>query len=264
MAEDAGRAAGLPVARLVVIGAIAGLLSGLFGVGGGFVIVPLAIVFLGLDQRRASASSLLAIVPTATIGAISYAYGGQVAVVPACLVAAGAIPGSLAGSWLLRNLKLGILRWAFVVLVAVVAVWMAFFTPERGEPAGLSAGRVVGLVALGLVMGTLSGLFGIGGGVVAVPALMMVFGFSDLAAKGISLLAMVPAAVTGTVTNLRGRVMDWRVGAIIGGAAALCSMAGTRLAFLLTPQAAAWTFAGLLAYTAYTLGRKAWRARGHN
>ncbi|MDR1799460.1 MAG: sulfite exporter TauE/SafE family protein, partial [Bifidobacteriaceae bacterium] len=237
--NDSGRASSLPLVRLVAIGAAAGVMSGLFGVGGGFLIVPLLILCAGLDQRPASASSLLAIVPTASIGAITYAVGGEVELVPACLVAAGAVPGSLVGSFLLRRLRLGLLRWAFVVLLVAVAVWMACFTPERGEAEGLAAGRIAGLIALGLVMGTLSGLFGIGGGVVAVPALMMVFGFSDLAAKGISLLAMIPAAVTGTVTNLRHHLMDWRIGAIIGAVAAGCSVAGGRLAFLLSPRAAA-------------------------
>ena len=62
---------------LVIVGMIVGLLSGMFGIGGGTVIVP-ALVWLGLSQRHAAATSMLAIVPTALSGVISYAHNGNV------------------------------------------------------------------------------------------------------------------------------------------------------------------------------------------
>ena len=64
------------------IGLLAGLLSGLFGVGGGTVIVPLLVLVLAFDQRLAAGTSLAAIVPTATVGVISYAVHGSVAWIP--------------------------------------------------------------------------------------------------------------------------------------------------------------------------------------
>lgn len=63
----------------VGIGLAAGLLSGLFGVGGGTVIVPMLVLLLGFDQRRAAGTSLAAIVPMASVGVISYALHGAVA-----------------------------------------------------------------------------------------------------------------------------------------------------------------------------------------
>ncbi len=88
------------------IGLIAGLLSGLFGVGGGTVIVPLLVLVLGFDQRIAAGTSLAAIVPTATVGVISYAIHDSVAWIPALLLAAGAVVGAQLGTWLLPRLPL--------------------------------------------------------------------------------------------------------------------------------------------------------------
>src|SRR3546814_4941448 len=77
---------------------LAGLLSGLFGVGGGTVIVPLLVLLLGFDQRRAAGTSLAAIVPTATVGVISYAVSGSVAWIPAIILAATAVLGAQIGT----------------------------------------------------------------------------------------------------------------------------------------------------------------------
>ena len=94
----------------VGIGLLAGLLSGLFGVGGGTVIVPFLVLLLRFDQRLAAGTSLAAIVPTATVGVISYAVHGSVAWIPALLLAAGAVVGAQIGTWLLPRLSLTVLR----------------------------------------------------------------------------------------------------------------------------------------------------------
>ena len=119
--------------RLALIGAAGGLLSGAFGVGGGILMVPLLITFAHMDQRRASATSLAAIVPTAVVGAITYFVNGEVDVIAALFVAAGGIVGGWLGAKLLKRLPLGWLRWMFIALLVVVAVRMLFFVPERGD-----------------------------------------------------------------------------------------------------------------------------------
>ncbi|WP_348665970.1 TSUP family transporter, partial [uncultured Microbacterium sp.] len=75
------------VLACIGIGLLSGFLSGLFGVGGGTVIVPLLVLLLGFDQRRAAGTSLAAIVPTSAVGVISYAVHGSVAWIPALLLA---------------------------------------------------------------------------------------------------------------------------------------------------------------------------------
>ena len=101
------------------IGLAAGLLSGLFGVGGGTVIVPLLVLLLSFGQRISAGTSLAAIVPTASVGVISYATSGSVAWIPALILAAGAVVGAQIGSRLLPRVSQTALRWGFVAFLLV-------------------------------------------------------------------------------------------------------------------------------------------------
>ena len=248
--------------RLALIGAIGGLLSGAFGVGGGILMVPLLITFAGMDQRRASATSLAAIVPTAIAGTIAYLANGEVDVVAALFVAAGGVVGAWLGARLLKRLPLGWLRWMFIALLVAVAIRMLFVVPERGDGfVELSGWTIVALVALGLVVGVASGLFGIGGGLVMVPVFIALFGMSDLVAKGTSLAVMIPTAVSGTITNFRGGIVDLRAGLIAGIAATIASFGGVWIAHLLSPEWATWLFAALVVIAAIQLAVRAVRAQ---
>jgi uncharacterized protein len=231
---------------LVAIGAVGGLLSGAFGVGGGIVMVPLLVAFGGLDQRRAAATSLLAIVPTAVVGTVTYTVEGQIDVAAAALLALGAVCGSLLGTWLLRRISVVALRWLFIALVIAVAIRLALAVPERAEHVDLTLGVVIGYVLIGLVMGVCSGLFGIGGGAVAVPALVAILGVSDLVAKGTSLLAMIPTASAGSIANARGKLLDPRAGLLVGVAASIAAVPGSLLALLMSPRVSAVLFAVFL------------------
>ncbi len=236
-----------PLWVLLLVGAIGGVLSGAFGVGGGIIMVPLLIWLAKMNQRQAAASSLIAIVPTAIAGSATYLVAGEVDLFAALFLAIGGIGGSLIGTRLLRRLPLGVLRWGFIVLMIGIAVRMVLVIPERGghlvEP---SVWAALGLVALGLFIGIASGLFGIGGGVIAVPALIAVFGLGDLLAKGTSLLFMIPTAISGSVNNVRGKLVDVRAGVVLGITATLTSFGGAALAFLMSPQVSSYLFAALL------------------
>lgn len=246
---------------LVLVGVLGGLLSGTFGVGGGIVMVPLLMWFLGMDQRRAAATSLVAIVPTAIAGSIQYQALGHLDVVAGLLVAVGGIGGSLIGTRLLRSLPLGWLRWLFIALLVLVAVRLFFELPSRESDLVYSPAAVIGLVLVGVVMGIASGLFGIGGGIILVPVLISFFGFGDLVAKGTSLLAMIPTSVTGSVANLRARLVRLSDGVIVGVAAVAASFGGVALAVLLPPRAATITFGVFVLLIAVQLAVRALRAR---
>jgi uncharacterized membrane protein YfcA len=234
------------VLLLILIGAIGGVLSGAFGVGGGIIMVPLLTTMAKLDHRRAAATSLVAIIPAAVVGTVTYGLAGHVDVLDAVLIAAGGVAGSLLGTRLLRNLSIGWLRWLFIGLLILVAVRLFFEIPARAGAIALTPVSIPGLVVLGLVMGIASGLFGIGGGVIVVPILVAVFGAGDLLAKGTSLLAIIPGAVTGTVRNARAGLVDVIDGSIVGVTAAVASFGGVAIASALSPRLATILFAVLL------------------
>jgi uncharacterized membrane protein YfcA len=248
-------------AGFVAIGLIAGLLSGLFGVGGGTVIVPLLVLLLGFDQRLAAGTSLTAIVPTASVGVISYALSGSVAWIPALILAAGAVAGAQIGSRLMPRISQRALRWGFVSFLLVVLVSLFLVIPSRDSVFHLTWLNGAGLVLVGILTGVIAGLIGVGGGVVVVPALMVVFGTSDLVAKGTSLLMMIPTAVSGTIGNLRHRNVDVAGALIIGISACTTTALGAWLATLIDPATGNLLFAAYLVAIAVQMSIKAIRSR---
>jgi uncharacterized protein len=248
------------VLALLLAGVLGGTLSGAFGVGGGTIMVPLLIWLLGFDQRRAAATSLAAIVPAAIAGAASYTVAGETDLAAALLIAVGGIGGSLIGTKLLRTLPIGWLRWLFVAFLILVAVRMFFEVPARGTELALNPWSIAALVLLGVVMGVAAGMFGIGGGVLAVPVLVAFFGVSDLVAKGTSLIAMIPTATTGTIANTRAGLVRMGDGLIVGAAAVAASFGGVALAFLLPPRVSAVLFGILMLIVAAEMTHRAIRA----
>lgn len=227
---------------LVVVGLLVGVLSGTFGIGGGTVIVP-ALVWLGLSQRNAAATSTLVIVPTSISGVISYATGGHVDWLAAALLFCGMFVGGQIGSWLLSRLPELVLRWIFVAFLVFVVINQVSFVPSRDHQIAMTVVTGVGLALLGVVIGTLAGLLGIGGGALAVPSLSMLFGASDLVARGTSLLAMFPNSITTSAANLKRRLAHVRTALIIGVTAAVTAPLGTWIAGAVSPRVGAIMFA---------------------
>ncbi len=108
--------------QLVLIGATTGLFSGLFGVGGGIVLVPMLVLWLGFDERRAAATSLLVIVIAASAGAITHLGYGNVDVAAALTVGIPAVGGVLIGTWLQQRIPVAVAQLLFSVLLVGVAV----------------------------------------------------------------------------------------------------------------------------------------------
>lgn len=249
------------VLSCIGVGLAAGLLSGLFGVGGGTVIVPMLVLLLGFDQRLAAGTSLAAIVPTASVGVISYAVHGSVAWIPALILAAGAVIGAQIGAWLLARIPQNALRWGFVGFLAVVIVMLFVVVPSRDAVLELTVASGIGLAALGLFTGVMAGLLGVGGGVIVVPALIFLFGTSDLIAKGTSLLMMIPTAVSGTIGNVKRQNVDLFAAALVGVAACTTTALGAWIATLLSPLVANILFAVFLTFIAVQMAIRAVRAR---
>jgi len=178
-------------------------------------------------------------------------------------VAVGAIAGTLVGTALLRRIPVPQLRWMFVVFILLVAARLLLVSPHRGADVKLTLLVAAGYVGIGLVMGLASGLFGIGGGIIAVPLMISLFAVSDLVAKGTSLLVSVPTSAVGTLSNRRAGLVDVRAGVVVGVAAAAASVPAVGLSLRLSAQLSGQLFAGLLILVAVQISVKAGRARTH-
>lgn len=108
--------------KLATIGTAAGVFSGLFGVGGGSVMVPLLILWLGYDSRRATATSLAAIVAIAAFAAIVQGFYGNVHVADGLLIGVPAVGGVLFGTWLQQRIRTRVISLMFAGLLAITAV----------------------------------------------------------------------------------------------------------------------------------------------
>jgi uncharacterized membrane protein YfcA len=106
----------------VAVGVAAGVLSGLLGVGGGIVMVPLLVAVVGLGQHEAHATSLAAIVPIAAVGAARFAAAGNVDPVLAALLAAGSLVGAPLGARLMARTHEDVLKLVFGALMIAVAL----------------------------------------------------------------------------------------------------------------------------------------------
>lgn len=242
--------------RGVGVGVAAGLLSGLFGVGGGVIMVPLLVAWFALDQRRASATSLLAIVPIAAASAAGYAATGSVDVTGGLLLAAGGVAGGLLGARLLPRTPIRTLQLWFGILSLATAVRLVL-----GSAGGSGGGAhglldVFLLVTVGLAAGLLAGLLGVGGGIVMVPGLVILAGDDADTARGTSLLVIVVTALTATITNLRNGLVDVPVALLAGLAGVPAGVAGAALGQWLPDRAALVAFAGLLAWSGVRMIRR--------
>jgi uncharacterized membrane protein YfcA len=107
---------------LIAIGTLAGFFSGLFGVGGGIVIVPLLILLLGYDHRAATGTSLAAIIFIAAFGVATQAGYGNVRVLDGLLVGVPAVGGVLIGTWLQQRVPVRVISLMFAAVLVASAV----------------------------------------------------------------------------------------------------------------------------------------------
>jgi uncharacterized membrane protein YfcA len=112
------------IARLVVIGLVAGVFSAVFGVGGGIVVVPLLVSLLAFPPHAATATSLGAILVTAAAGVALYALRGEVRPGYAALVGVPAVVGSLLGTHAQQRISGRMLTFAFAGLLVVIGIWL--------------------------------------------------------------------------------------------------------------------------------------------
>jgi uncharacterized protein len=235
--------------RAAAIGVAAGILSGLFGVGGGIIMVPLLVAWFALDQRRASATSLLAIVPIATASAAGYARNGNVDLTAGLLLLVGGVVGGQLGARLLPRTPIATLQLWFGILSLATAARLVI-GGSSDALSGLGAVWEGGLLVLvGVAAGMLAGLLGVGGGIVMVPGLVLLTGDDADTARGTSLLVVIFTALTATVTNVRNGLVEVRLALVAGLVGAPAGLVGAAVGQWLPERIALVLFAGLLSWS---------------
>jgi uncharacterized protein len=230
----------------LLTGTIAGFWSGLMGVGGGVIMVPLMVSYMGLPQHAAHGTSLAVMVFTGLASAIAYGWQGSLDVGVIVQLALGTIVGARLGALLCSRIPAEKLRQSFGILVVVIGLRMLLPVPVAdpllapGSPAA-----VVATIVLGLAVGVLSGLMGVGGGIFMVPGMVLLLGMTQQQAQGISLAVIVPTAITGALThnqkgNVSAEIVPW-----LAIPSVLTALAGAYAAHLL-PAAILRELFGLL------------------
>jgi uncharacterized membrane protein YfcA len=245
------------LAPIVVVGLLAGFLAGLFGVGGGILIVPGLVLTAHMAQRLAHGTSLAAVVPISLASLASYAAHGNVDWNVAVWLATGAVVGAVIGTRLLHVLPHRTLAIIFIVVLVASAVRLFVATDADGR-GDLTVSGVLALLVVGLVTGILAGLLGVGGGIVLVPAMILLFDLEPVVAKGTSAAVIIAAALMGTWRNRANDNTDLRAAAVIGVSGIVTAAIGGTLADRMGDTLSNVLFATLLLIVA---ARLAWGLR---
>lgn len=192
------------------IGLAAGIFGGLIGLGGGLIMIPLLVGLLKLDQCRAHGTSLAVLIFTGISGAVTYGYHGQIDLMAAVILAVPAMVTASAGARFADRLPDWKLKKAFGAFLIFCSA-LLLLKPLLADMLGVLPGYalIAALIVTGAVTGFLSGLMGVGGGTIMVPAMILLAGFSQHVAQGTALLVMIPTGCVGAFTH-------WRLGNVAG------------------------------------------------
>lgn len=245
----------LALARDLALGSLVGVFSGFFGVGGGIILVPILVIAMHLPQKRAQATSLVMVSLAALAGMATYAASNSIAWGPGVPLIAGGLVGTWFGSDLMLRTSDRRLQFFFGLLLIGAAarlIWDARPHDSTNLP-HLNASILVAYALCGLVMGLLSALMGVGGGIIVIPLLVGFFDFSQQLANGTSLFIMVPIALLGALRLSRSGNTDWAQGTRFGLGAIPGAVLGASLALVLPGTLLSTLFAFVLIAAAIQL-----------
>ena len=230
-----------------------GITLGLLGGGGSILTVPAFVYAFGLDPKRAIAMSLPVVGGAALVGAIQHWRKGNVALRTALPFGAAAMIGAYAGARLAGYLN-GHIQLVLFALVMLAASFSMFRSSLRAEPVTPAAtASWPALLAIGVGVGSLTGLLGAGGGFLIVPALVLLGGLPMSQAVGTSLLVITMNTTAGFL-GYRGEVdIDWPLVLRVGGIAAIGILVGSALVQYVPQRALKRAFALLLVIVGSTI-----------
>lgn len=219
----------------LVLGAAIGILLGLLGGGGSIMAVPALVYAVGLDVEQAIPISLIVVGFASAFGALPKLRAHQVQWRLAGVFAAAGIPATFAGSAVGRHLPQSAVLIGFAAVMVAAGIRMLLDTGNTGiacrtGESGINWRRCTSrAVPAGLAVGFLTGLFGVGGGFLIIPALVLLLGVDMPVAIGTSLVIIVANSAAGLVSHLSGTSIDWPITIAFASAAIAGSLVAGRL-----------------------------------
>jgi uncharacterized protein len=233
------------------LGTAGGLVGGLFGIGGGVLLIPVLGMLYGLDQQVAQGTTLVMVVPNVLFAFWRYRRRVGVDLRIAVSLAASALVATYPVARIATGLDPHDLRLAFAGFLVALAVLVAWRTLRgSGAPPGRSPLAWGWSALLGLAGGAVSGLFGVGGAFIAPPVLTAFFRVRQIEAQGLALALVCPGTFVALMTYAGAGQVDWRLGLplAIGGIAAI--PLGVAAAHRLPERRLRLAFCAMLAVTA--------------
>ena len=243
----------------IPFGLAIGLAVGMLGGGGSVLAVPVLVYILERDVETATTISLVVVSAAAVAGGYGHALNGRVCWRHTAAFTAAALPGVIGGT-ALGNVVGGttlVAGFALVMLAAAAATWRKASTDASEDEApghtcpALRLGRDV---AAGLLVGLITGFFGVGGGFIIVPTLAVALAFSMRAAIGTSLAIITTTSILGVIVHLSaGRKLELDLALILGAACVVGALLGARLSSRVPQATLGHAFAGLVVAVAVYL-----------
>ncbi len=241
---------------LLPLGLVAGLLSGLLGIGGGLIFSPL-LLMSGLEPHQALATSTLAIVPTTLGGTLAHLRGGTLPLAGGLAIAGGA---AFTGG-IFSRLGHGMEGWLLLGLQALMYGILALTISPRSRPEEERAGQdlpMAALLAVGGVAGVAGGLLGLGGGLVMVPLMVGGMGIPIHLAIRFSTLAVLASSATAATAFVADGRTNLAMGLLLGGTAAVAARWSAARLGRFSEGQLAWMLRSLTLLLALDSSRRAW------
>lgn len=236
-------------------GAAIGLSLGLVGGGGSILAVPVLVYVVGEQVKQATTESLLIVGATALVAGLAQARDGRVRWRVAMGFGAGGAAGAFAGTALNRLASPASILFALALVMLAAAYGMLRRKGDRNAPEVEARNRALWLRVLpaGVAVGFLTGFFGVGGGFVIVPALVLLLGLAMPVAVGTSLIVIALTSASALAAHLASGSIDWTVATAFTAAAVVGALAGSRLGAHLSSARLTQLFAILIVAVALFL-----------
>ena len=252
----------MPELLTILSGSLVGFSLGLIGGGGSILAVPLLLYVVGVpDPHVAIGTSALAVAANAFANLAQHARAGTVKWPCAATFAASGVLGALVGSTVGKAVNGESLLFLFALVMVAVGASMLRKRGSEGDPGvRINKGIAARLVGIGFLTGAVSGFFGIGGGFLIVPGLLLGSGMAVLNAIGSSLFSVGAFGLTTAANYALSGLVDWTVAGLFIAGGVVGGFAGMKAAVGLSTRKGALTkvFAGVLfAVAAYMLYRNA-------